>query len=280
MKQITIAARTALVSLFLAPALLAQGGPMPPPALLRIEREEVKAGHGAAHMKTEAAWGQAFAKAKSTDYYLGMSSLTGPSEAWFLIGYRSFADWEARQAEGEAWPAAAREAVDHASAQDGEHLTGTRSILAAYRKDLSFGPDVEIGKMRYMRIRIFRIKQGQVGVFEDAVKMAKAAYEKAGVNLPFAFYEVQAGMGQPTFLSIRPMRSLADMDALGMSDKAMADGLGEEGRKAMQKANADTFNAVENQLFAFNPKLSYPAPFMVASDPAFWAPKPATKPGN
>ncbi|HJV23336.1 MAG TPA: hypothetical protein VJ570_11600, partial [Holophagaceae bacterium] len=133
-------ARAALLSLFLAPALLAQGGPMPPPPLLRIEREEVKAGHGAAHLKTEAAWTQAFAKAKSTDYYLGMSSMTGPSEAWFLIGYRSFADWEARQAEGDAWPAAAKEAVDRASAQDGEHLTGSRSILAAYRKDLSYGP--------------------------------------------------------------------------------------------------------------------------------------------
>jgi hypothetical protein len=48
----------------------------------------------------------------------------------------------------------------------------------------------------------------------------------------------------------------------------------------MQKANADAFNAVENQIFAFSPKLSYPPPSVVASDPAFWTPKPkaAAKP--
>jgi len=180
MNLITTATRTALLSLFLAPALLAQSGPMPPPALLRIEREEVKAGHGAAHMKTEAAWGQAFAKAKSTDYYLGMSSMTGPSEAWFLIGYRSFADWEAKQAEGEAWPAAAKEAVDHASSQDGEHLTGTRSILAAYRKGLNFGPEVEIGKMRYLARRIFGDAERTVQLFGECAEHRLRAARQVG----------------------------------------------------------------------------------------------------
>jgi hypothetical protein len=260
----------------LAPALLAQSGPMPPPPLLWIVREEVKPGRSAAHEATEAAWTQALIKGKSTDHYLGMMAMTGPGEAWFLFGYRSFADWEAKQGEVAKNPALKAE-VDRISAKDGEHLANARSFLAAYRKDLSYGPDVEIGKMRYMRFRIFRIRQGQVGVFEEAVKLAKSAYEKSGMNLPFAFYEVQAGMGQPTFLSIRPMKSLADMDTLGMSDKAMAEALGEEGRKAMQKANADAFANVENQIFAFNPKLSFPPPFVVASDPAYWTPKPAPK---
>ncbi|MBI3132484.1 MAG: hypothetical protein HYZ13_14300 [Acidobacteria bacterium] len=272
-----------LLSLVLAPALLAQGGPMPPPPLLWIVREEVKPGHGSAHDKTEAAWTQALIKGKSTDHYLGMMAMTGPGEAWFLFGYRTFADWEAKQGEMEKNPALKAE-VDRISAQDGEHISTARSFLAAHRKDLSYGPDVEIGKMRFMRIRIFRIKQGQIGVFEEAVKVAKSAYEKSQVNLPFAFYEVQAGMGQPTFLSIRPMKSLADMDTLGMSDKAMNDALGEEGRKAMQKASIEAFGFVENQIFAFNPKLSFPPPFVVASDPAFWAPKPpsrgAAKPAN
>src|ERR1035438_7109595 len=63
-----------------APVLLAQSGPMPPPPLMLIVREEVKPGHGAGHAATESAWARALAKGKSTDHYLGMTALTGPSE--------------------------------------------------------------------------------------------------------------------------------------------------------------------------------------------------------
>jgi len=42
----------------------------------------------------------------------------------------------------------------------------------------------------------------------------------------------------------------------------------------MAKVFADTVNVVENQLFAFNPKLSFPGPDLIASDPGFWTVKP------
>ena len=69
------------------------------------------------------------------------------------------------------------------------------------------------------------------------------------------------------------MKSLADMDATAAAEKAFQEALGEDGRKAMQKVFADTVNMVENQLFAFSPKLSYPGPATIASDPAFWTVK-------
>jgi hypothetical protein len=260
-------------------ALLAQSGPLPPPPLMMFYREEVKPGHGAAHAASESAWGRVLAKGKSTDYYMGMSSLTGPSEAWFIMGYRSYADWEAKQTEADKNPALRKE-IDAISLKDGDHLNGTRSFLGTLRKDLSYGPPVEIGKMRYMRVRTFRIKQGMGVAFEEGVKMALAAYEKSHFPASFAFYEVEAGTWSPTFVVLRPMKSLADMDVMDTANKAFLDTLGEDGRKAMQKAFMDTVNGVENQLFAFSPKLSYPAPFVVASDPAFWAPKPPKEPAK
>lgn len=268
-----------MVPALLAPAcaaLQAQGGPMPPPPIMMFYREEVKPGHGAAHAATESAWGRILAKGKSTDHYLGMTSLTGPSEAWFIMGYGSYADWEAKQNEGDKNPALKKE-IEAISQKDGEHLSSTRSFLAAYRKDLSFGPPVEIGKMRYFRIRTFRVKQGMGRAFEEGVKTALAAYEKSRYPGSFAFYEVEAGTWSPTFVVLRPMKSLAEMDALEAAGKAFQDALGEEGRKAMQKTFAEAVNGVENQLFAFNPKLSYPGPGMIASDPAFWTPKPEQK---
>ena len=263
----------------IAPALLAQGGTMPPPPLLLIVREEVKPGRGGPHSITESAWTRALTKAKSTDHYLGMTSLTGPSEAWFIMGYASYADWETKQHELDKDLAFTKE-VDKIAQDDGEHLTGTRSILATYRKDLSFGPDVEIGKMRYFRVRTFRVKQGQAKAFEDGIKLNLAAYGKSNFPGSFAFYEVLAGTGSPTYIVLRPMKSLADMDTLEASDKAFQEALGEEGRKVMQKIFADTVNGVENQLFALNPKLSFAGPSVVASDPAFWTPKPPKEGGK
>jgi len=255
-----------------APALLAQGGIMPPPPLLLIVREEVKPGHGGPHAATESAWARAVAKGKSTDHYLGMTSLTGPSEAWFIMGYASYADWEVKQHELDKNLALMKE-VDKIAMEDGEHLTGTRSILATLRKDLSFGPPVEIGKMRYFRVRTFRVKQGQTKAFEEGVKMALAAYEKSHYSASFACYEVAAGTGSPTFIVLRPMKSLTDLDAMDMADKAFREALGEEGQKAMSKLFADTVNFVENQLFSFSSKLSYPGPHTIASDPDFWTVK-------
>ncbi|WP_257310316.1 hypothetical protein [Geothrix fuzhouensis] len=276
-----VSSRFSRLAFLVAPALLApsftalqaQSGPQPPPPLMMFYREEVKPGHAAGHAVTESAWSRVLAKGKSTDHYLGMTSLTGPSEAWFIMGYGSYADWEAKQNEADKNPVFKGE-IDAIAQKDGDHLSSTRSFLGTLRKDLSFGPPVEIGKMRYFRIRIFRVKQGMGRVFEEGVKTALAAYEKSHYPASFAFYEVAAGTWSPTYVALRPMKSLGDLDGMDAADKAFQEALGEEGRKGMQKTFTDTVNGVENQLFAFNPKLSYPAPSVVASDPAFWTPKP------
>jgi hypothetical protein len=262
---------SALVFL-VAPAILAQDSTMAPPPLMLFMREDVKPGHGGPHAATEFAWAKALAKGKSTDHYLGMTSLTGSSEALFIAGYASFADWEAKRQEVDKNPTLMKE-IEKISLEDGEHLTGGRTVLGTLRKDLSFGPPVEIGKMRYFRIRTFRVKQGQNKAFEEGVKTALAAYEKSHYPASFAFYEVAAGTGSPTFIVIRPMKSLASLDGMDASEKAFMEALGEEGRKAMPKVFGDTVNAVENELYSIDPKLSYPGPVTIASDPSFWTVK-------
>jgi hypothetical protein len=274
MQHTTIRSLLSQLVFIVAPALLAQSGPIPPPPLMLFVREEVKPGHGAAHAATESAWTRALNKGKSKDHYLGMTALTGPSEAWFIMGYASYADWEAKQNEFDKNPALKAE-IDKISQQDGEHLSGTRTLLGSWRKDLSYGPPVEIGKMRYFRIRTFRVKQGQDRAFEEGVKLALAGYEKSHYAASFAFYQVAAGTGSPTYIVLRPLKSLAELDASVADEKAFQEALGDDGRKTMQKVFADTVNAVENQLFAFSPKLSFAGPDVIASDPAFWTPKPA-----
>lgn len=275
MQHATLRSLLSRLVFVVAPALLAQGGIMPPPPLLMIVREEVKPGHGAAHAATESAWTRALLKGKAKDHYIGMTALTGPSEAWFIMGYPTYADWEAKQNECET-NAALKAEVDKIAQQDGDHLSGTRTMLGTWREDLSYGPPVEIGKMRYFRVRTFRVKQGQNQAFEEGVKTALAAYEKSHYPASFAFYEIAAGTGSPTFIVLRPLKSLAELDATAAAEKAYQGALGEDGLKAMGKVFANTVNSVENQLFAFSPRLSCVGPETIASDPGFWAPKPAT----
>jgi hypothetical protein len=253
--------------------MLAAQAVMPPPPVLMVQREEVKPGRGAAHEATEAAWAKALVRGRSKDFYIGMDALTGPNEAWFILGYASYADMEAKHNEFAANPAFKQE-IGKIAQQDGDLLSGTRSYVAAFRKDLSYGSPVELGKMRYFRVRTFRIRPGQNKTFEDGIKMALEAYAKIQLPNSFAFYEVTAGMPSPTYVVFRPMKSLDELDVLAATDKPFQEALGEEGRKAMQKIYAEAVNGVENQVFAFNPKLSYPAAAVVASDPAFWTPKP------
>src|SRR2546422_8858457 len=107
------------LSLFALPALLvtgvgtalAQALPTSQPALIQIFREQVKLGRAPDHARIEAGWPAASAKAKSPNSDLATTSLTGASEAWFIVPYPSNAGAAAAMKPHEAHtsPAAERQ---------------------------------------------------------------------------------------------------------------------------------------------------------------------------
>jgi hypothetical protein len=72
----------------------AMAGAMPPPKVLVIEREYLKPGRDAAHIKTDSAFVNAFTAAKWPTHYLALDSMSGASRMLFLLGYDSFEDLE------------------------------------------------------------------------------------------------------------------------------------------------------------------------------------------
>lgn len=50
----------------------------------------MRPGRAAAHGVNEAAWAAAYMKANAPQQWLGMTSVAGPTEAWFLSGYPSY----------------------------------------------------------------------------------------------------------------------------------------------------------------------------------------------
>ncbi|HEY8793805.1 MAG TPA: hypothetical protein VIM15_02585 [Gemmatimonadaceae bacterium] len=244
-----------------------------PPKVVQIIREEVKPGKGAAHAKVEAGWPRAFAKAKWPTHYLAMTSMSGPSEAWFLIGYPSMAAWEQDNQNSEKATALTAQ-LDQLSARDGELLSNTRGVVATYIDSLSYKPHVDMPTMRYFQVLTFRVRPGHESDFMQAAKMFRTAYEKAK-DLPAAWatYRVDFGMPGPVYLVFIPAKSLEEMDQHPAQDKAFGEAMGAENWKALNKIAADSYVNVESNLFALSPKMSYPPTEFAARDPDFWTPK-------
>lgn len=251
-------------------------GTEPAPKVLQIYREEVKVGKAPAHVKVEKGFVAAAAKANWPTHYLAMTTVTGPSEAWFLTGYPSFAAWEKDRNDTEKNSAFTAD-LDRLVEKDGELLTNGRSLVAFLREDLSAGGPVDVAKMRYFRLITFRVRPGHDSDFSDAVKIVRSAYEKAKIELPWAVYQITAGMPGPTFMIMLPMKSMSEIDASIARAGAIREAEGPENEKALAKLASDGYASVETNVLAFSPAMSYPSKEFVARDPEFWTPKPAAK---
>lgn len=265
---------TALGGLVAASAIHAQTAAVlsQPPKVIQIYREVLKPGHGPAHAKTEAGWPAAFGKADWPSHYIAMTSTSGPSEAWFISGWDSYAAYEKDSKDIEKNTALQAE-LDRLGQVDGEHLNSMVSMFATYREDLSYRAAVNIPEMRYFMLTTYRVKPGRGADFVAARKLVQAAHEKANMDEHWATYQVSSGAAAGTYLLLLPMKSMAELDAAQqMHGKPYEDALGEENSKKvadLMNASLDSSTAV---LFAFSPKMSYPPKDWIAAD-AFWAPK-------
>jgi len=249
---------------------LAQDPPQGPAKILQILREEVKPGRSTAHERLEAGYAKAF-KAARRSPYLAMSTITGPSEAWFLVRFDSYAALEAENDAIEK-DATLTQALGQLDEADAAFRTGQRAIIAEYREDLSYRPLSNIGGIHYVDVIIFRVRPGQVPTFEEARAISKKAHEQANVDERWAVYEVGSGMPAGTFLMLFGHKSLAELDT-DPHTPAYREALGAEGRAKVQKLTGDAVQSVETMTFKFSPKMSYPPEWLVKADPDFWSPK-------
>src|ERR1035438_10242879 len=186
----------------------------PAPKVLMVVREQIKEGREAAHVKAEQAWPRIFQKGNVKTHYLGMATEAGPSEAWFLEPYDSFGGMEKERAEIEQSPLAGD--LEVANVQDGDLRTGSRTLLAVFRGDLSYHPAdamSSLPKCRHMAVTVLRIKYGHDAELAQAAKLLIDGDEKSGSDQPVLAYQVVSGGPSGTYLLFSPMDSLAHMDA-------------------------------------------------------------------
>jgi len=260
--------------------------PNDPPNLLAIYREEVRPGKGAAHTANEQAWAAAFTKGQAPIQWLAMTTLAGPSEAWFLSAYDSYAAFEKVEKAMEGSAALSAE-QDKFSSQESDLLSRTSAIIARYQPAMSYQPKVSIAQMRYMQIDVVQLKPGHGGDYTEAWRSIVAAHEKAKLNEHWAVYAVQGGMPTGTFLFIYPLKSLEHLDGVQAmhTGNEYRDAVGESGRARQNQLTRDGVEMQQTLLFAFQPRMSLLSKEFIDQDSAYWSPKPAAvtaakKPGD
>lgn len=263
---------TIALTLFLAGSLSAQV--MPPPPYLEIFREEVKVGRAGAHVQTEAGWPRAFAKAKIPNNYIAMTTIYGPTEAWFFEGHGSVAEIEAVDKAIDASPGLTQE-LDRLSQADAANVNGLHALLARHLPEASNGSNIDPAEMRVWEITIFRVRPGKEGSFYEGAKLYQSVVQQAQVDAPWATYEVMAGMPGPTYLVFVPHKTLAEIDPATGVGAAIQKAMNEETMKKFGTLS-EGFISVENLVFRPSPEMSYPPAEWIAQDAKYWGRKAMT----
>jgi hypothetical protein len=261
-----------LVLVSLGTAVAQQPGLNQPPKVLLIIREFLKPGKdGMPHERTESAFVQALSRAKEPVHYLGMNSLSGKTRALFLVPYDSFEAWEKDRRWVEHNPALSAE-LDRATVVDGELLESVDQGAFTYSEEYSYHPAVNMAQMRYFEIEVFQTRPGHHAEWDEAVKLVKAAYDKALPDAHWATYQAILG-GRERYIVFTPMKSLAELDQEMTANNSFMAAMGMDGMKRLEELTAAGIESTETNLFAFNPKMSYISEDWIKADPAFWKPK-------
>ena len=249
------------------------GGVMPPPNVLVVQREYVKPGRsGAAHEKSESAFVAAMSAAKWPTHYLAAESLSGRPRVLFMVGYPSFEAWE-KDNHAIAKDEVLSAKLDKLGMADGDLLNNYDQGVFAYDPDLSLHTG-DVVHSRYFKISKYVVKPGHLAEFAELVKMYQQGFADRA-NVDWAMYQSYYGEDNGgVYIRISRMTSLAEDDASMGDGMKLAAAMGAEKMKKLRELSASCIEAQQTNLYAFNPKMSYPGDEWIKADP-FWKPKAA-----
>ncbi len=249
--------------------------------VLQIQREFVKPGkQGAMHDKTESAFVSAMTRAKWPTHYTGFCSMSGKARCIYLTWYDSFAAWEADN-KAVSKNATLSAELERAGVADGELLDGMNQVVYTYDKDLSYHSRPPNGEIRYLEPAVHHLPPAPTADRHQLLKMVKDGHAKAGTGAHWGMYDISYGAEDGTYLIHTADKSMTDIDnSITDSKKWVAAMGGPAGLKKFDELVAAAVDHGDSELFAVNPKQSYPADEWVKADPEFWKPKaeaPAAK---
>jgi hypothetical protein len=257
----------ALATMFLATLAWAQSNTAP--KFLVISRESIKEGRMSQYQGLDKQVRQVVHKNDPNLNWITATAFTGTDneETYFQFA-NSYADIE--QADAAFGKAAGSLFMSADFSQTvAESQESGRNIIAKLRDDLSFNADkFDPGNARFWYVSYRRIKPGSGQQFASLRKDITAQLKTANYDDHWLTYEVEFGMPTPTFVVVRELKSLAELDT-DLSkpyEAAVATNLRQQ-QTSWVHENGVSYESV---IYRIKPELSHPAQSLVAANPGFW----------
>lgn len=258
------------------PAALAQheaGQTQGPSKYLYLDNVELKPGQDFAYAKAQGDEAQAERAAKAPSHYLGMWSITGVDHVLYLHGFDAFGDLQKDHEATWAMPKLL-DAMKANSAAQAPSISAEHGSIYTYEKDLSLNTNLDLSKMRFMRIILFHVRSGHDEEFRHLVKLFVKAYQTAIPDAHWAMFNKAYGVGSDNiYILVTPMESLSVVDTMIGGDKKFNDAVGEDQLAVLYKGLDAATESHEFDLFAFDPSISYVPDSWLTASPDFWGKK-------
>jgi hypothetical protein len=111
------------------------------------------------------------------------------------------------------------------------------------------------------------------------MKLVIAAYQKIPES-HWAAYDNVYGASSDTHAFFLLMKSAAEIDHNLATNKDFVAAMGEANMKKFAELAAASIESSEDNLFVFNPRMSYVSNEWIKADPDFWKPKSAAAPAK
>ena len=158
----------ALVWIAFAFQLQTAGAQVQPSRVLNIHRDFLLPGNEEKYRTIEEDGARICAEMKCPNPYIGIESLTGPKEAWWINGFESDAALK-HVAQQYANNRQLTDALNAIAERKKSLIGDSVEVVATYRKELSHGARWDVGQGRFLVITVTRGKPATNGtVFETA----------------------------------------------------------------------------------------------------------------
>jgi hypothetical protein len=153
-----------------------------------------------------------------------------------------------------------------------DSVQGTHGIIAKFRPDLSYNPQkLDLANATSWEVSFVHLKPGYSRDFEDLEKQAIELHQKGNINEHWVVYQVEYGAQAPSFIFLRALKSLADLD---VELKAAHDAVFTEAiRRHFTRTAKEAVDSERRTILTVRPDLSRPPQTLVAANPTFWTVK-------
>ncbi|HXZ80413.1 MAG TPA: hypothetical protein VEG30_10820 [Terriglobales bacterium] len=238
-----------------------------------VEHIQVNSGKGPTFTKYVSQIKEAVDSNNAELNWIAGTAMTGNmSDYTFVSFHNSFQDISNfDQAFGKVMKAAMVKNVSMLS-QAAESERMAHAEMYKYRDDLSWNPTKVNGpQTTYWRVTVYHVKPGMTMKYEDLVKEVLSLRKSGNIDDNWIEYQAVAGAPNNTFVSVVPMKSLADMD---VDRKAAIDAVYTPAvRHNLGAMVAECLESSESNIISVNPNMSRPPKTYLAANPDFWTVK-------